>query len=119
MDERQNGRETQMETTKRRPKTQTTFNKTVEGIVFAFCVVLIVPLLVTFALNLYADGLKTEFAIAMADVSKAWCFITQGACIFIATKYSVIKALLASMIIVVGLFFAELLIFVLTLIPIW
>lgn len=119
MNQKENGREMQIENAKRIPKTQTTFYKTIESVAFALFAVLIIPLLVTFALNLYADGLKTHFASAMADVSKAWSFITQGVCIFIATKYTVNKAFLSSLFIVVGLFFVELIICLLTLISIY
>ena len=110
---------TQNETTKSSKKMNADSVNTLKSIVFAVCIVLAIPLLIPLFLKIFSIALQSEFSIAMANVAKAWTFITQIVAVFLAVKYQQKIAYFFMIVAPLLLLLIEALIYVLALMPIW
>lgn len=93
--------------------------KVVESIVFTALIVLVIPLIVPLSLKGFHAIVKTEFALAMSNVAKAWTFITQSIAIFFAVRYDMRCSFVIMICAPILLFLAEIVIYLLGLMPIW
>ncbi|MBQ7668702.1 MAG: hypothetical protein IJS47_05190 [Clostridia bacterium] len=88
-----------------------------EYLFYALFVSIIMPLLIPVMLSAFAALLKNDFAVSMSETSRAWSLLTQVLAIFVGFKYSRKKSYLVMAIVPAVILVFEILITILTKLP--
>ncbi len=91
----------------------------IEYLLFALTISLLMPIFIPIILELFNDLFKTDFTNVVAETAKACALLTQVVAIFVAFKYGRIKAYIVMIVVPVVVFVFEIIITILTKLPIW